>query len=267
MANETTKYVIDRFKALGEAKGWKVTVTDTAGDFGLLVGRIQDAVTQKADAIVLGMGDPAQLTAGLAAATKAKIPVYGLDAGVVDGVVLNVTSDNGDLGKVSAKALADAIGNKGRVIMFTHDPHPGVRARAVAATEYFASIPGITVVSKHHIGVPGPLDNARKITEDLLTDSPEKGSIAGIWAGWDEPAMGAVQAAIAAGRTEIKVVGIDGTPFARAEIAKNGPFIATVAQDFDLMAAKLVDLVAAGFKGEKPKDRVYWVPGKLVPQK
>jgi ribose transport system substrate-binding protein len=264
MANETTKYVIDKFKELGEAKGWKVTVTDTAGDFGLLVGRIQDAVTQKVDAIVLGMGDPAQLTAGLDAAAKAKIPVYGLDAGIVDGVLLNVTSDNADLGRLSAKALADAIGNKGRVIMFTHDPHPGVRARAAAATEYFASIPGIMVVSKHHIEVPGPLDNARKITQDLITASPAKNSLAGIWAGWDEPAMGAVQAALAAGRSEIKVVGIDGTPFARAEIAKKGPFIATVAQDFDAMAAKMADLIEAGFRGEKPAERLYKIPGKLI---
>src|SRR5687767_8399109 len=60
MANETTKYVIDKFKAEAEAKGWEVTVADTAGDFNMLVSRIEDAVSQNTDAIVLGMGDPAQ---------------------------------------------------------------------------------------------------------------------------------------------------------------------------------------------------------------
>ncbi len=264
MANETTKYVIDQFKEIGEKRGWKVTVTDTAGDFGLLVGRIQDAVVQKVDAIVLGMGDPTQMTAGLDAAAKANIPVYGLDAGIVRGVLLNVTSDNSDLGKASAKALADAIGNKGRVYMFTHDPHPGVRERAAAAAAYFATIPGIKVVDKKHIEVPGPLDFARKLTQDILTANPAKGSMAGIWAGWDEPAMGAVQAINAAGRQEIKVVGIDGTAFARAEIAKQGPFIATVAQDFDAMAAKLADLIEAGFRGDKPAQQMYKIPGKLI---
>lgn len=263
MANETTKYVIDRFKEGAEAKGWEVTVTDTAGDFNLLVSRIEDAVTQKVDAIVLGMGDPAQMTKGLEAAQKAGIPVFGLDAGIAPGVLLNVTSDNTDLGKVSAEALMEAIGGKGDVIMFTHDPHPGVRERAASAEATFLANPEIKIVEKKHIEVPGPVDNARKITEDLL-NRYEAGSIAGIWAGWDEPALGAVQAIEAAGRTEIKVVGIDGTDFAKAEIAKDGPFFASVAQDFDGMAAKLIELMEAYFNGQKPTEQWYKIPGKLL---
>jgi ribose transport system substrate-binding protein len=263
MANETTKYVIEKFKTAAEAKGWEVTVTDTAGDFNLLVSRIQDAVTQKADAIVLGMGDPAQMTQGLDAASKANIPVFGIDAGNANGVLVNVTSDNASLGKTSAEALAKAIGEKGNVIMFTHDPHPGVRARAQAAADAFAAFPNIKIIEKKHIDVPGPLDNARKLTEDLLNAYPDQGSIAGIWAGWDEPAMGAVQAANTMKRTEIKVVGIDGAAFAKAEIAKKGPFIATVAQDFDGMAAKTVELIEAYFNGAKPASPSVLIPGKL----
>jgi len=264
MANETTKYVIDRFKSEAEAKGWRVTVTDTAGDFNLLVSRIQDAVAQKVDAIVLGMGDPAQMTQGLEAASKANIPVFGIDAGNAPGVLVNVTSDNASLGKLSAETLVKAIGEKGNVVMFTHDPHPGVRARAAAAAEVFSAYPEIQVIEKKHIEVPGPLDNARKITEDLLTAYPESGSIAGIWAGWDEPALGAVQAMLAAGRNEIKVVGIDGTDFAKAEIKKQGPFIASVAQDFDAMAAKTTELMEAYFNGVKPQSESVLIPGLLL---
>lgn len=264
MANETTKYVIDRFKSEAEVKGWRVTVTDTAGDFNLLVSRIQDAVAQKVDAIVLGMGDPAQMTQGLEAASKANIPVFGIDAGNALGVLVNVTSDNASLGKLSAETLVKAIGEKGNVVMFTHDPHPGVRARAAAAAEVFSSYPQIKVIEKKHIEVPGPLDNARKITEDLLTAYPESGTIAGIWAGWDEPALGAVQAMLAAGRNEIKVVGIDGTDFAKAEIKKQGPFIASVAQDFDAMAAKTIELMEAYFNGVKPQSESVLIPGLLL---
>jgi ribose transport system substrate-binding protein len=266
MANETTKYVIDQFKEQAEAKGWEVTVTDTAGDFGMLVSRIQDAVTQNVDAVVLGMGDPTQMTAGLDAAQKAGIPVFGLDAGVTEGVLLNVTSDNAALGKASAEALAEAIGETGNVIMFTHDPHPGVRERAAAAEAALSQYPNINIVQKIHIDVPGPLDNARSNTEDQLSAYAETGSIAGIWAGWDEPAAGAVQAIEAAGRSEIKVVGIDGAPFALEEIAKNGPFIATVAQDFDGMAQQLVDQIEKSFNGEAPASDSIRIPGVLVTQ-
>ena len=81
MANATTKFAIDKFQEYGKAKGWNVTVTDTNADFNQLVSRIEDAVTQKVDAIVLGMGDPAQMTKGLDAAQGANIPVFGSDAG------------------------------------------------------------------------------------------------------------------------------------------------------------------------------------------
>ncbi len=105
MANATTAYVIEQFKSNASGKGWKVNVSDTAGDFGLLVSRIEDAVAQNVDAIVPGMGDPAQMTKGLKSAMDAEIPVFGLDAGLADGVVLNITSDNADNKKVSFEAF------------------------------------------------------------------------------------------------------------------------------------------------------------------
>lgn len=261
MANATTAYVIEQFKADAEQKGWKVSVSDTAGDFGLLVSRIEDAVAQGVDAIVLGMGDPVQMTKGLDAAKQANIPVFGLDAGLVDGVLLNITSDNADLGRQTAKVLAEAMGGKGNVVMYTHDPHPGVRARAVGAAEVFASYPGIEVIQKVHIEVPGPVDNARKVTEDLIT---AKTPMQGIWAGWDEPAYGTTQALDASGVKTVKVVGIDGTDFAKGEIAKKGPFLATIEQDFDTMAATLVGVIADYFAGTKPTSDLIQIPGNLI---
>lgn len=238
-------------------------LTDTNSDFNELVNRIDNAVTQGVDAIVLGMGDPAQMTKGLESAA-AGIPVFGLDAGVADQVVLNITSDNAQLGQMTAHQLAEAIGGKGTVVMFTHDPHPGVRARAEAAAAEFANYPDITILEKKHIEVPGPTDFARTLPQDLLTANPDANSIAGIWAGWDEPALGAVQAIEAAGRAEIKVVGIDGTDFAKAEIAKGGPFNATIGQDFDGMAAQLTTIVEAYLNGTKPESNLVTIPGVLI---
>ena len=266
MANATTAYVIKQLKQYAEAEGWNVSVADTAGDFGLLVSRIEDAVTQEVDAIVLGMGDPVQMTKGLEAAAAANIPVFGLDAGVTDGVLLNVTSDNTDLGHKSAEELAKAIDGKGNVILFTHDPHPGVRARAIGAAEKLGSYPDIAIIEKIHIEVPGPVENARKVMEDLLTAHPEDGAIVGVWAGWDEPAYGATQAIEKAGKGDlINVVGIDGTDFAKAEIDNKGPFVATVEQDFDGMAKMVVQLMKDYFKGTQPEQEWYMIPGKVYP--
>jgi ribose transport system substrate-binding protein len=262
MANATTAQVIDFFEGEANSRGWEVRVSDTAGDFGLLVSRIQDAVSQGVDAIVLGMGDPSQMTAGLQRAEEAGIPVFGLDAGLADGVVLNVTSDNNNLGRLAAEMLVDAIGGEGNVVLFTHDPHPGVRARGNGAREFFAEYPDVNIVREVHIEVPGPVDFARSTTADILT-SMGQGTIDGIWAGWDEPAYGALQAIERAGRTELRVVGVDGTDFARQEIDKGDIFVATVVQDFAGMAAELASLMEGYFAGNEPDDDMYLVPGNV----
>lgn len=262
MANATTAQVIDYFESEADARGWEVRVSDTAGDFGLLVSRIQDAVSQGVDAIVLGMGDPAQMTAGLQRAEEAGIPVFGLDAGLSDGVLLNVTSDNNGLGRLAAEMLVESIGSSGNVVMFTHDPHPGVRARGNGAREVFAEYPAVNVVREVHIEVPGPVDFARSTTADILTSMSE-GTIDGIWAGWDEPAYGAVQSIQRAGRDELRVVGVDGTDFARQEIDNGDIFVATVVQDFAGMAAQLAVLMESYFNGNEPTDRTYLIPGNV----
>ncbi|NBC30646.1 MAG: substrate-binding domain-containing protein [Spirochaetes bacterium] len=263
MANATTAQVINNFEAYAEAEGWRVNVSDTAGDFGMLVSRIQDAVTQNVDAIVLGMGDPAQMTAGLNAAVDAGIPVFGLDAGLTEGVYLNVTSDNADLGRKAAESLAEAVNEAGDIVLFTHDPHPGVRARAEGARAAFEQYPDIEIIREIHIEVPGPVDFARSATEDLLTSYSEPGSVAGIWAGWDEPAYGATQAIDRAERGELRVVGVDGTDFAVEEIDSGDVFAATVVQDFDAMARRLVELMSDYLAGDMPESRVYQIPGKV----
>ena len=265
MASATTALVIEQFKVYAREKGWRVNVADTAGDFGLLVSRIEDAVAQQADAVVLGMGDPLQMTKGLQSAKDAGIPVFGLDAGLAPGVLLNITSDNTDLGRQTATLLAESLGGQGNIVMYTHDPHPGVNARAKGAEEVFNSYPGIRIINKYHIDVPGPVDNARKLTEDIMTANAAEGALSGIWAGWDEPAYGANQALEMAGRGEVKVVGIDGTDFAKAEIDKGGSFIGTIEQDFDAMALELTALMDEYFSGTMPESDWFQVPGKMYP--
>lgn len=262
LANATTKEVIDDFQEVAEGRGWSVNVVDTAGDFNKLNSAFQDAAAQSPDAIVLGMGDPTQVSLGLGAASSAEIPVFAIDAAPADGILANVTSDNIDLGTQSANALIDAIGGEGSIVMLTHDPHPGVRARAEGARKVFEE-KGITILEAKHIDVPGPVDNARAAVQDLLT--ARAAEIDGIWGGWDEPALGATQALDAAGNADIPVVGVDGQDFAIAEIEKGGPFKATVKQDWPAIAEEVADLIEAKVvEGEDPAEGQIELAGTLV---
>jgi ribose transport system substrate-binding protein len=263
LANAATKDVITKFQRKAEAKGWSVTVTDTAGDFDRLNSEIQNAAARAPKAIVLGMGDPEQMGLGLRAAKDAGVPVFGIDVGLADGIAANVTSDNDDLGRKSAQALIDTVGHGAKILMFTHDPHPGVRARTAAARKVLAAA-GIVVVESRHVEVPGPVEDAKKSMQDFLTAHPDPKAITGVWAGWDEPAFGATQAIVEAGRTGIAVVGVDGEDFALAEIRKGGPFKATVRQDWDAIADRAVALVDDSLHGRKPAEREYRLPGQVL---
>ena len=76
-----------------------------------------------------------------------------------------------------------------------------------------------------------------------------------MWAAWDQPALGALQAIEAAGRQGegIVITGIDANPQAREEIAEGGNFEATVAQDFAGIGTAAADAVAAPLAGESDK--------------
>src|SRR4029078_5699591 len=78
LAQPGTQFYVEGFKAAATKNGWDVNVIDTAGDVAAVVRRIEDAVNQKVDAIVINV-DPAQVNAGLQTAKAANIPVFGMD--------------------------------------------------------------------------------------------------------------------------------------------------------------------------------------------
>ena len=257
-----TKEVVDAFTAAAEANGHTVTLVDTKGDLAAVNGEIQNAVSEKVDAIVLGMGDPQEFSAGLSAAIEAKIPVFGLDAGSADGVVSNITSDNDFLGNTSAQALIDAMGGGTNVIVIHFDPFEPVRLRGAAARALFEE-KGITIIEDIQ-GDPADSTGFAKTTVlDLLSKYGE-GEVDGIWVAWDASALGAYQATVEAGRTEVEVVGVDGQDFAKAEVAKGGNWVATVRQDWAGIASKALEVIEAYLVSGTQPEPVVVVPGELI---
>ncbi len=93
----------------------------------------------------------------------------------------------------------------------------------------------------------GGIADSRAKMEAILAANPEPGSIKAVWAAWDQPALGALQAIEAAGRSGegIVITGIDANPQARDAIAAGGNFEASVAQDFQAIGSTTADAVAA----------------------
>ncbi len=200
LAQPGTQFYVDAFKAKALADGLDVNVIDTAGDVAAVVSRIEDAVTQGVDAIVINV-DPAQVGAGLEAARAAGIPVFGMDAGADPLLVTNVTSNGYAMAAETATYVANRLGGKGRIVMFVFDAFPPVQARAVVADAIFKNFPDIEVVDRVTPDVTdGGIADSRARMEAILAANPDPGSINAVWAAWDQPALGALQAIEAAGR-------------------------------------------------------------------
>lgn len=266
LAQPGTQFYVEAFQQVATEKGWEVNVIDTAGDVAAVISRIEDMVNQQVDAIVINV-DPTQVTAGLQSAKDAGIPVVGMDAGADPLLVTNVTSNGYAMAAETATYVADRIGGEGKVVMFVFDAFPPVQVRGVIADAVFGNFPDIEVLDRVTPDVTdGGIADSRAKMEAILAANPEAGSIKAVWAAWDQPALGALQAIEAAGREGegIVITGIDANPQAREEIAKGGNFEASVAQDFSGIGSTAADVVGRLLAGEEIRQRVIYVPTKLV---
>jgi len=266
LAQPGTQFYVEAFQQVATEKGWEVNVIDTAGDVAAVISRIEDMVNQQVDAIVINV-DPTQVTAGLQSAMAAGIPVVGMDAGADPLLATNVTSNGYAMAAETATYVADRIGGEGKLVMFVFDAFPPVQVRGVIADAVFGNFPDIEVLDRVTPDVTdGGIADSRAKMEAILAANPEAGSIKAVWAAWDQPALGALQAIEAAGRAGegIVITGIDANPQAREEIAKGGNFEASVAQDFSGIGSTAADVVGRLLAGEAIRQRVIYVPTKLV---
>ena len=266
LAQPGTQAAIEGFETAAEGREWEVNVIDTAGDVAAVISRIEDAVNQNVDAVVIAV-DPAQVGVGLLAAQDAGIPVVGLDAGSDPLLAANVTSNGYAMAAETAVYVANRINGEGGVVMFVFDAFPPVQIRGVVADAVFGNFPDIEVIDRVTPDVQdGGIADSRARMEAILAANPEPGSIAAVWAAWDQPALGALQAIEDAGRGDegIVIVGMDANPQARDAIAAGGSFEASMGQDFPAMGAQAADIVADVLSGDAPLSNVVYVPTTFV---
>jgi len=264
LSSVTTKQMVDTLEASAKEEGWSPNIVDTNGDVGALASRMEDVISSKVDAIILVSTDPNQVQSQIQKAKENNILVFGSDSSYIEGMTANATSDNAEMSKLMTEYLIEQIGEKGNLIVFTHRPHPGVLKRTEMLDKILKDYPDIKVITEQEIKVPGPIESARQQMESLLLANQEEGSITAVWAGWDEPAIGAAQAIEAAGRENIVVTGIDGNSQAVEMIEKGSSIKATVKQNFEGMAEIVIEQMAKAFNGEEVDATELYAPAELI---
>ena len=187
----------------------------------------------------------------------------------IDGMKVNATSDNYEMGKTICRYLfEDLMNKKGTVIALTYRPHPGVVKRCEAFDEMIKDYPDISLITEQQVDVPaGPIESSREIMENLILSNPEKDSVTAVFAAWDEPAIGASQALEAAGRDEVIVTGVDGNSQAVEMIEKGSNLKATLSQNFDGMTDIVVKDVIDLLSGKEIETGEKYAPATLVTKK
>ena len=197
--------VQDRVSALGG----KVVATQAEAKDDKHISDIENLVAQKPDAIVVILGDATTLAPALKKVHDAGIALFTID-NVSEYSINNVTSDNWQIGSTLARTLAEDIGGKGRILVF--NGFPGVapcRIRYDELTLVLKDYPNISLIQPElQDKYEGTIEDAKQQITDALSRYP-RGEISAIWSCWDTPQIGAAQAVDAAGRSEIKIYGVD----------------------------------------------------------
>jgi ribose transport system substrate-binding protein len=263
------KSTLDDFVKKGEALGWDVTLYTSEFDYDKINTDVTSAITQGVDVILAGFPDPRQITPLTNAAKDANIPIFSIDGGVKpnDAFVVDVTFKQQQLADLTVGALEKAMGGLDgkNVMVIGHDPHIGIMTRSHLAEDLLkaggANIAGGEI--KQVLNPGTSQEEALKFVTDYLQANPK--GLDGVWVGWDHAALGAVQAINEAGRKDIFVTGVDALGIAVTEIKKDGPFYASVFQDWKSVVDQVIGSIETYKKdGKFPNENFVEVEGTLI---
>jgi len=253
---------IDEVKRLG---GEPIGL-DAGRDDKRLVGQLQTLVAQKPDAVIQTLGTLSVIDPWLKKIRQAGIPLFTADVPTTNSIN-NTTSDNFGLGSSLALRLVSDIGGEGNIVVF--NGFYGVPVCAIRYDELkyvLKYYPKVKIIQPELRDViPNTVQDAFAQVTALLAKYPDKGSIKAIWSAWDVPQLGATQALIAAGRTEILTYGVDGSPEV-IELVKDpkSPAAAVAAQQPALIGKTAVQNVARYLAGDKSLPPETFIPSILA---
>lgn len=164
-----------------------------------------------------------------------------------------VGTDVKSSGVMAGELVAKSLGDKGKVFeMQGVIGHTGQINRGAGIAEAFAKYPDIELVESQ--SGEFSKDKAMSITEAWLAKYPA-GEMDAIVAHNDQMALGALNACLAANRTEIKIVGIDGDSEA-LEAVIDGTMAATVLDYGEEECRLAVEEMVSILDGNEPKGEI-----------
>ncbi|EEQ07989.1 ABC-type sugar transport system, periplasmic component [Yersinia bercovieri ATCC 43970] len=226
--------------------GYNLVVLDSQNNPAKELANVQDLTVRGTKLLLINPTDSDAVGNAVKMANQAKIPVITLDRLANAGtVVSHVASDNRFGGKMAGDFIAKKLGSDAKVIQLE-----GI-AGASAARERGEGFKQSMEKNKFQLLASQPADFDRtkglNVMQNLLTAHP---TVQAVFAQNDEMALGALRALQTAGKTDVLVVGFDGTDDG-IKAVESGKLGATIAQRPDQIGVIGIQTADKVLKGEK----------------
>ena len=244
-SNPFFKTEADTAEAKALELGYEVKVVSHDDDPTKQSELFDNAIADKAAAIICDNAGADATVEAVQKARDAGIPTFLIDREInAEGVAISqIVANNYQGAKAIAEAWVEAMGEEGKyaeLLGKESDTNAGVRSSAFH--EVIDQYEGLEMVAQQTAN--WEQTQGYEKTETILQSNPE---ITGIICGNDTMAVGAAEACKAAGRTDIKIIGVDGSDEAAALI-RAGEMTGTALQQCALIAEMAVEQADAYLK-------------------
>ncbi len=244
-SNPFFKTEADTAAAKAKELGYETVVVSHDDDATKQSELFDAAIADKAAAIICDNAGADATVEAVQRARDAGIPTFLIDREInADGVAISqIVANNYQGAKAIAEAWVEAMGEEGKyaeLLGKESDTNAGVRSSAFhEVIDQYDTLEMVAQQTANWDQTEG-----YNKTEAILQSNPE---ITGIICGNDTMAVGAVEACKAAGRSDIKIIGVDGSDEAAAYIA-SGEMTGTALQQCALIAEMAVEQADAYLK-------------------
>ena len=266
-SSESHARVANEFEKLGKERGWDIKMLNSAGSIETQSNQLENLYQMKVDAVVMAMGHPLEIRPALDKVIGAGIPVITVDSGYAEGVVADITADNFAMGAKASTNLMDSLGGEGGILVVKFEKHFGTRRRGKVLDVVLTEYPGVKVLAEYSVVASKRfMEDTRAAMETFATRFA--GQIDGVWCAFDQLAYVAGDVLQERGINAI-IIGVDGNDETMRRI-KEGQMSATVAQPFEAMAGKAVELVNAIVVEGKPVEeatggrKIFYMDAPLI---
>ncbi len=231
--------------------GYNLVILDSQNNPAKELANVQDLTVRGTKLMLINPTDSDAVGNAVKMANQAKIPVITLDRVASQGsVVSHIASDNVAGGKMAGDFIAKKLGDNAKVIELQ-----GI-AGTSAARERGEGFAQAVAAHKFNVLASQPADFDRtkglNVMQNLLTAHPD---VQAVFAQNDEMALGALRALQTAGKSDVLVVGFDGTDDG-IKAVERGKMGATVAQQPEQIGIIGVETADKVLKGEKVEAKI-----------